>query len=280
MEREPGYVGREERYDKPEITTAREREVNSRKAHPSKYFYSAEEWDTRLNEIFERYNRATQQGRILNGLSPDDAHEKFQNAEDPPTHLGPECRFLLAHHRIPVTVTTEGIVFRVRGETYRFRDSQTGQHIGREMLAWFNPEMPDVVTITDRNMKQPFTVERHQPVAALDPDPELYAHEVAKVEGHAAHARTRYRVLKAKFPQKFRGVTMDRATFETGQAMTAQQRAVQVKRTEAVTRQRKVQQLARQAGIAPSTLGNRGDEAGYLEMLNNALTATEDEANA
>lgn len=277
MEREPGYVGREERYDKPEITTAREREVNARKAHPSKYFYSEEQWLARLGEIFDRYNSTMQQGRILNGLSPDEAYEKFQNADDPPERLGAECRFLLAHHRIPVTVTNEGVVFRVRGETYRYRDAQTGQHIGRQMIAWHNTEMPDLVTLTDRNLKHPFTVERHKPVAALDPDPELYAHEVSKVEGHAAHGKARYRLLKAKFQQKFRGVAMHPQTFALGQEMTAQQQAVQTRRTEAEARRVRVQRKAQELHVPASILGQRGDEAEGLEMMRRALREHEAE---
>ncbi len=271
MEREPGYVGREERYDKPERTTAREREVNARKVHPSKHFYDEDQWCARLSEIFDQYNATQQQGRILAGVSPDEAYEQFQNPEDPPTKLGPECRFLLAHHRIPVTVTNEGICFRVRGQQYKFRDAQTGRYIGRKMLAWFNVELPDIVTVTTEDMTNPFTVERHQAVPALDPDPDLYAREVAKVEGHAAYAKTRYRVLRAKFAQKFRANIVAPSTVELGRQMERQQLALQGRRIDAARRASTIARKAADVGI-PASVVNREDPDAveYLEMMREA----------
>ena len=67
MEAEPGYCGRNERVDAPESLRKQMAEVEARKVHPSRYFYSYDDWNRRFGEIVDEYNAARQEGRILDG---------------------------------------------------------------------------------------------------------------------------------------------------------------------------------------------------------------------
>ena len=78
MEIERGFCGRNERVDCSEVTKRQMAAVRSGRAQPSEYFYSFEEWNTRLGLIVNDYNREVQQGRIIPNLSPIQALEKFK----------------------------------------------------------------------------------------------------------------------------------------------------------------------------------------------------------
>jgi hypothetical protein len=64
-EAEPGYCGRDERRDAPETLRPQMAEVLARKVHPSKYFYSYEQWNDRIGKLVEQYNAEVQQGHVL-----------------------------------------------------------------------------------------------------------------------------------------------------------------------------------------------------------------------
>jgi hypothetical protein len=85
MEAEPGYVGRNERDDFHERVQRQIKEVESRKTHPGKYFYSKAEWMNRLSVLlFDEHNNKKSYGKaLLDGLSPNEAFEKFANKENP-----------------------------------------------------------------------------------------------------------------------------------------------------------------------------------------------------
>ena len=70
-EAEPGYCGRDERRDAPESLRKQMAEVEARKVHPSKYFYTFDQWNRRIGELVNQYNAEPQQGHILAGLSPE-----------------------------------------------------------------------------------------------------------------------------------------------------------------------------------------------------------------
>ncbi len=63
MEADPGYCGRDERRDCPEITKRRMDDVKFRRVYPCEHFYDGNQWERRLREIFAAYNATPQGGK-------------------------------------------------------------------------------------------------------------------------------------------------------------------------------------------------------------------------
>ena len=227
LDGEPGNVGRDEMHERYERVHRAKQLVASRKVHPSKYFYSLDEWETRIEEFCAQYNAERQDGKKLQGLSPDDAFLKLERRDDPPIKLPPSCRFLLSHHKRPIRITSNGVTLRFGKQVYNYRNKQTGSHPwrGAMVLAWFNPELPEIITITDMKRENAFTVERTPEVPAMDAPPELLAQEMERANSHLSYARTRYRTLKAKFSVPFRGTVADADVVNLGVEITTQQNA-------------------------------------------------------
>lgn len=225
LDGEPGNVGRDEMHERYERVHRAKQLVTSRKEHPSKYFYSLDEWESRIEAFCAQYNAERQDGKKLQGLSPDDAFLKFEKRDDPPIKLPAGCRYLLSHHKRPLRVTSNGITLRFGKQAYNYRNSQTGALRGQMVLAWFNPELPEMITITDMNRGNAFTVERTQEIPAMDAPEELLTQEMERANAHLSYARTRYRTLKAKFSVPFRRTVADADAVNLGVEIAVQQNA-------------------------------------------------------
>jgi hypothetical protein len=269
MHGEPMYCGRDERRDCPEITTRHKRLVESRQAEPAALgIYTAAQWEERLQALCARFNATPQDGKRLAGLSPDEAFARFWNHEDKPSKFDASCRYLLAHHRIPVEVKigeskTGLISFQVRGERFRYCDAQTGERLGQKLLAWFNPEAPESCTFTDANLRNAFTVERLNSTNGLFAD-DSFEDGTRKVHAALAYTKARYRVLKASFGQTFRQNLVSGRTVELG-AHIEQTNDKQHQREQA-TRQR-VASIRRQASALNIPTAVISDDAQTAEGL-------------
>ena len=158
----------------------------------------------------------------MQGLSPDEAFEKFWPHSNPPARLDANSWHLVAHYVRPVPVTTNGICFRIGSKSFVYRNERTGQDRGKTVLAWFDPECPEFLCVTDMNRKNPYLVERSTPVDFLaEPGDPVFEREIAKAASHSAYPRARYNVLKAKFAPTFRRNLVDVETAETAQEMHA-----------------------------------------------------------
>lgn len=285
MEREPGYTGRNERMDKPQHTKDAERAVRSG-AQPEKYFYHFEEWHKRLGEIIEQYNATKQEGRVLDGLSPEEAYEKFQNTDDPPVQYDARCRFLLAYDRKRVLVNKDGIKFKIGKEWFQYCGSEISHLRDTEVFAWFNPESPGELTVTDLHQRNAITVERHIPQgpnSAYD-TPNEYAREVAKVKGQGAYSQILYRTLKRKYPnQNLRPLLPTRdalRTAELGREMTAQREEITTRRQAEDRLRERARKKANEIGMPTAILGQHGDEDGYLQLRIEAQRQAEKETES
>jgi len=221
MEAEPGYCGRDERRDAPETLRKQMAEVEARKVHPSKYFYSCDLWFQRFGEIVARYNAEPQDGKILEGLSPDVAFAKFADPNDPPKEFGAGLRYLLAHHKEVKLVTLNGITFEVGKQRFNYRGNEIAHLVGQEVLAWFDSENPETLTVTDMNRRNPICVGRSQKVSALEiataPGSGTLAAELARVEQQGSYMKARFQAVKSKFPMPQRQALADRRTLELGE---------------------------------------------------------------
>lgn len=223
MEGEPGYCGRDERRDLPAHTKKAMDDVKFHRRHPSELFFSFEQWHDRLAEIIAVYNATPQQGRILDDISPDDAFDKFMDHDDPPLQLGPELRHLLAHHKEEREVKTSGLQFKVGKNLFRYYGPELAHMVGRRVLAWFDPENPDHLAVTDLDRRNPILVPRAVDVPAmarLTGGSEILESETARAQSQMAHLRARYNVVKGTLPLPHRAVLPNRRAVDTGAKFT------------------------------------------------------------
>lgn len=242
-----GYSGRDERRDCPEVTKLAMQEVQFRRVnHPGELFFSFDEWNEQLGQLIDRYNATSQDGKILQGLSPDEAFEKFWPVSNPPSRLDANCWHLVAHYVRPVPVTTNGICFRIGKKKFVYRNERTGQDRGKTVLAWFDPGSPDFLCITDANRKNPYLVERATEVDFLaEPGDPVFERELSKAAAHSAYPRARFHTLKARFAPAFRRNLVDAETTETAQQMTRLRTEKSAERREAGAQMRKASESFR-----------------------------------
>jgi hypothetical protein len=245
-----GYCGRNEKIDCPEVTKRAMDDLKFHRVnHPGELFLSFDEWHAQLGQLIDRYNATSQEGKVLQGLSPDEAFEKFWPHGNPPSRLDANSWHLLAHYVCPKPVTNNGICFLFGKKKFVYRNERTGQDRGKTVLAWFDPDSPDFLCVTDLNKKSPYLVERSMPVDFLAaPGDPNFEREIAKAASHSIYPRTRYTVLKTRFEPTFRRNIVDVGTAETAQEINRL-------RTEKVAEQKQVETERKKAGSNFRRLG-------------------------
>ncbi|MCU0784366.1 MAG: hypothetical protein MUF81_10040 [Verrucomicrobia bacterium] len=276
-EGEPGYSGRDERRDAPESLRKQMAEVEARKVHPSKYFYSYPQWNHRIGELVEQFNTTSQEGRILAGLSPEEAFEKHLNRDNPPMQFGAQLRYLLAHEKRTVRVTLNGVTIQIGKQKFNYRGREIAHLVGRDALAWFDPENLDVLTVTDLDRQNPICVARSQEPGALelltDPHSGTLARELERIEDQASFMRTRFNVVKAKFPLPERKALADAQTRELGPQIELQKSRVRAAAVKTKRQRVDANNLFRQTGMIvrdPAQLEGKADEARIVREFLNA----------
>jgi hypothetical protein len=218
-------------------------QVENRKLEPAGRFLSAEQWLDALDTLCEQYNATEQQGKLLAGMSPDQAWHHLANAADPQIKFDASCRYLLAHHRRLSRVTKNGIILKFGKNSFAYRNEQTGRLIGQDILAWFNPEAPEVISVTDLDRQNPFAVPLSPEIPAIDATPEQMRSAVEPIAAHQSHARAYYRTLKNKFERPFRANLVAPQITELGQTFDRQQTAVQEQTRAAASLERRADKL-------------------------------------
>jgi hypothetical protein len=267
MEAEPGYCGRNERVDAPETLRKQMAEVEARKVHPSRYFHSYGEWNRRFGQIVDQYNAAPQQGRILAGMSPDEALVKLADVDDPPMQFSAGLRYLLAHDKRPVKVTLNGITFQVGKQKFNYRGNEIAHLVGQDALAWFDPENPGALVVTDMQRRNPICVARSKEVSALEcvtaPDSGRLAQELRRVAGQASYMKARFTAVKSKFPMPQRRALADARTLQLGQQIEEQKTA----RQEKTVRVDRMRCQAQRMGIPAVMVDDDPETQRGLELL-------------
>jgi hypothetical protein len=253
-ESEPGYCGRDERRDAPESLRKQMAEVEARKVSPAKYFYSLAQWNRRIGELVNRYNSEPQQGHMLAGMSPDQAFEAHISRENPPMQFSAGLRYLLAHDKRLAQVTLNGVTIQVGKTKFNYRGKEIAHLVGREVLAWFDPENPETVVITNPDRTNPICVARSENPNALEsliaPESGTLGRELARVEDQASHMKTRYNVVKATFPLPQRQLLVAAQAVELGEQISAQKSELSEKATRRQRQRGQAQQFTQRTGIA------------------------------
>lgn len=273
MEGEPGYCGRDERRDRPDWIRKQLLAIESKTnpTHPSEFFYSFEQLNKRLAEIFEEYNATRQDGRLMKGRSPDQVYYDNWDAEDPPIRLGPELHHLLAHAKYKKMVEPSGVTVTSGNRVFKYFGPELRDLVGHEVLVWFNPEFPDVATITDMNRENPVSVPLHTGVPRLerltDPDGNKLSEECARRDGQVSGIVARYNTLKDKFEMPYRKNLVAARTVAVGKEISQQRQVLQKHKQESAARGTANREKARRLGVPPCLVRDSEEDREALALI-------------
>ena len=260
MERIPGYCGRNERLDHYERTEKLLQKVRGGKIPSREALLTQDELHKHISEIITQVNADPQNGKYCNGLSPEEAYFKYFGNE-PLVKLGRTTRYLLADSVQKVRIGRNGITIRRGKDTFIYKSEETGQLKGKEVLAWFSPENPEILSVTDLKKKNPFTVERAQSVPLMDADPELLAREMERNEAHNAYGKRLFTAIKPNIPdgfekRMFAPILVDQQTAELGLEMEHQRQQADKKQKKKASQNQKIAK----GGFRPSPIAARREK--------------------
>ena len=252
-EAEPGYCGRDERRDAPESLRKQMAEVEARNVHPSKNFYSLEQWNHRIGELVDKYNDEQQQGHMLDGLSPEQAFKKYLS-QSPPMQFSAAVRYLLSHDKRQAHVTLNGVTIQIGKTKFNYKGREIAHLVGREVLAWFDPENPEIITVTNPDRTNPICVFRSENPNALEsliaPESGTLGRELSRIEGQALYMKTRFNVIKAKFPLPQRQLLAAAQVVELGVEIAAQKNELTETSTRRQRQRSQASKFLQRTGIA------------------------------
>lgn len=223
--REFGYVGNDERSTRSDRVASAMRDVEAGRRHPREAgFHCVDEWMQVLSAYADEYNDFIRDSRAMGGvMSPNQAWELHQERNTageivPLVAIPSDLRYLLAEHKQNVVVSRNGI--SLFGGKYSYKSADTGRLQGQAVTVWFDPERPDLVTVTDLNGDLLCVVPRCPDVHAYCgfrdyPDESRLA--AALTNEHNRWPRRRYSELKAAWQPPKRAVIVDPKTRETAQ---------------------------------------------------------------
>lgn len=277
-EAEPGYCGRDERRDAPESLRKQMAEVEARKVHPSKYFYSLDDWNRRIGQLVAQYNAEPQQGHILAGLSPEQGFQAHMNNDDPPMQFNAALRYLLAHDKRLARVTLNGVTIQIGKQKFNYRGREIAHLVGREVLAWFDPENPETLVVTNPDRTNPICVARSENPSALEsliaPESGTLGRELSRIEGQASYMKTRFNVVKTKFPLPQRQLLADARADLLGSQIDSRKSAGATRMDESRRRTAANKSKAARLGIPTVTVDDSEQHTRALELLGDAPCRT------
>lgn len=186
----PGFVGFNERSEKMERMQDFLARARREKEHPGNEMLEMSQWVKKIAEDFWSFANDPQNGKMLEGLSPAEMFEDALNRR-PMRKLPEEARYTLATHKKAVTVGQHGIKISIGNKTELYCNEQTGRLIGREVLAFYNIDFPDLLTVSDLQRQNYFSVKRIE-LPAMTATKEQFAEVRRQINGHMAPAKAIY----------------------------------------------------------------------------------------
>ena len=190
----PGFVGFNERTEKHEREQALIARANNGDKEALLQFPTQAEWVAKISEVLERFAHDPQNGETLQGKSPAEAWAE-EIRQRPLRKLPEEARYILSTHRKEITVRQEGIILTIRGHRRIYFNEHTGRLIGQPVLAFYNLEMPELLTVSDMDRKNYFTV-RAVKLPAMSATREQLAEANQLRKAHMAPARAIFGSIK------------------------------------------------------------------------------------
>jgi hypothetical protein len=251
---EPGFVGFNERAEKMERMQDFIARARRGKADPAKELLSMEQWSARLDKIFSEYIQSPQNGKMLNGATPAEMwHAGLERR--PLRQLPDDASYLLATHCTRVKVRQHGIGLTIGGNKMLFCNERTGQLIGQDVLAFYNLDCPDLLTVSDLKRQNYFTVKAIS-LPAMTAAKEQFSEVRAAVAGHRKAAKTIYGSIQRPSAHIItRDDDVSEEEKELGRFVNQEAEQFKVEQTATRRTLRKIQTSAASLGVAvPSNI--------------------------
>jgi hypothetical protein len=275
----PGYCGRNEKLERFERFQRIKLDVEAGRAAPEDHLLSAEQICLEFQKIVDHYNAEPQQGRKLDGLSPDAGWNQLQGLE-PRIRYEAELFYFLASDVRLRKVGRNGITIRIGKNVFNYKNEETGRRQGDSVYAWFNSLRPETLSCTtDLAGRGLFVVDRSYDLPAVDASPEELESENRKVAGHNSYAPALYHVVKNSLPSRaFRPLLESHAAVRLGSEIGSQQDAA-AERQHADQRLRAaIARSSKRAGISPSLVPVSSESLESLDEFAKAQAALEQKA--
>jgi len=203
--------------------------------------------------------------RFTGYMSPDDAWERLQLRNEAGavvglTKLPPELRYLLAAQCIPVNISRERVKLPASFSKAHYLVGGANLFDGENVLAWFDPESPETLCVTDHRKENAVCLSREISAPAYGATPEEFEQASAAMRAQNRHESVRYSQLAAKYFPPARANIADRATLEIGRQMEATREAAKKQSAIALDLDRD-----HRRGITESELAERDKRARELE---------------
>lgn len=192
----PGFVGFDERREKHERMQDFIARVRVGKEDPRNGLLSMEEWVNKISQDLEEFARDPQNGEMLPGVSPEEAWIEGLKTR-PMRKLADNERYILATHKQPVIVRNNGITLKIGKHRLVYCNEETGRRMNQRVLAFYNIDNPDLLTCSDMDRQNYFSV-RSVKAAAMNATPEEMATAQAAVNGHMKQVKALYGSLQHK----------------------------------------------------------------------------------
>jgi hypothetical protein len=142
------------------------------------------------------------------------------------------------------------------------------------VLAWFDPENPETLVVTNPDRTNPICVARSENPSALeslvDPDSGTLGRELSRIEGQASHMKTRFNVVRAKFQLPQRQLLADAKGDLLGYQIGSRKSAVTTRIDASRRRTAANKNKARRLDIPTVLVGDDEQSRRALELLGDA----------
>ncbi len=280
MEGLPGYAGRDERHDIRERAQRVFLDVDAGRSPMNEKLFSKSQYCEQLARIIEDHNAEPQEGTRLQGMSPAEAWERLQG-DRPRQGFGSKWRYVLARDVRKVKVGRNGITLRYGKKPFVYHDAETGKRVGEEVLAWFDPMLPDVLACTDLDRKNVFSVELAKEVPAMDAPPKLLHDEMSKADAHQAYAKSLYWTSRNTLKDRHYVTTIaDVQTVRMGEDFDQQREKIAARNDERERRGRTNRSIVQRDGLPSELLREAPNlQTETVKALSQLLSEPEDDGN-
>ncbi len=208
MDRFPGFIGREQRYDVQESTDKLREQCEKGKLHPRGIFPHISQLANHVQTVMEASNQEENEGVILRGKTP---LEKW--AEDAPVkrEIPPESRWLYRSGMRYVKITRNGVrITQGTGPkklTYYYDNPELFTRLeGEKVIVYWNDHNPDAdaVILSVRPRRFIGIAPRVPVLSKFDATPEERASERARKRAAMNYARSELRSIQPELVRNAR----------------------------------------------------------------------------
>jgi hypothetical protein len=275
----PGYCGRDERLDRFERFQRTKLDIEAGRTAPEDHLLSAEQICGAFQKIVDRYNAEPQQGRKLDGLSPNSGWTHLQGTEPRIRYEADLLYFLAADVRLR-KIGRNGITITIGKNQFNYKNVETGRRQGETVYAWFSSLRPETLPCTtDLAGRGLFVIERSYDLPAVDASADELEAENRKLAAHNAYAPALYHVVKNSLPSRaFRPLLESHAAVRLGSKIGSQQDAIDERQKADQRLRATIARRSKRAGISPSLVPFSPDSLDSLDEFAKAQAALDQKA--